>query len=536
MNRTPNAHDQAALGVVRLSRDDDASTSVERQHEAIEALAKAKGLQIIGWAEDVDVPGDVAPWDRPELGEWIPDPASLKGKTPDHKRLRDFSHVIVWKLDRLSRKTMHLLQTVEMLNHEGISIHSVDDGYDPSGQAGKMMLAILGTVAEGEHESMKVRAKSSRKKLREAGRFPGGTPPFGYSIEKADAGYRLVIDPEQARQVKDIYRRLLDGETVNSVITSLNDAHVPSPFDQQRIKAGKEPKGNLWRTSNLNRLIKSPTLLGYATVKNKNGTGYQIIRSEMTGQPIMRAEPIVTPEEQKAVIEELRGRIPGGRQRKNVIPSPLLGVVVCGCGLNMYRYRGRNPEYVYLRCASRQTLGKGCTVTRGKGIRESEVYEQLISMMRGLMADVEIVEKVYLPGSDHSAELRDVGESLSDLMDDRAAGLYRGAAQTEKFRNMVRALEDRREALEALESRPDGWDYRGTGETWGEWLDAHEGDKQAVGDMLRRVGAKAEMTWTPEGLAIKHLRVGKDTALPNVDTDGLTVGELWSRRLAVPAE
>ncbi|TWS23480.1 recombinase family protein [Tsukamurella sputi] len=62
--------------LVRLSRVTDATTSPERQLAACQELCQARGYDVVGVAEDVDVSaGKSSPFDRPQLGRWLRDPA-----------------------------------------------------------------------------------------------------------------------------------------------------------------------------------------------------------------------------------------------------------------------------------------------------------------------------------------------------------------------------------------------------------------------------------------------------------------------------
>ncbi|GGQ32290.1 hypothetical protein GCM10010233_57300 [Streptomyces pseudogriseolus] len=57
------------LGVVRLSRVSDETTSPQRQRRSIQRWADQEGHVVVGWVEDIDVSGGVEPWKRPEFGK-----------------------------------------------------------------------------------------------------------------------------------------------------------------------------------------------------------------------------------------------------------------------------------------------------------------------------------------------------------------------------------------------------------------------------------------------------------------------------------
>src|SRR6476659_1098062 len=66
--------------------------------------------------------------------------------------VREGDTVVVWKLDRLGRNTLHILETVKALTDRGVTLVSVTDGIGSSTAAGRMMIGVLGSLAEYERE------------------------------------------------------------------------------------------------------------------------------------------------------------------------------------------------------------------------------------------------------------------------------------------------------------------------------------------------------------------------------------------------
>jgi DNA invertase Pin-like site-specific DNA recombinase len=71
--------------------------------------------------------------------------------------VREGDTVVVWKLDRLGRNLWHILQTVKDLTDRGVTLVSTTDGIDSSTPAGRMMIGVLGSLAEYERELIKER-------------------------------------------------------------------------------------------------------------------------------------------------------------------------------------------------------------------------------------------------------------------------------------------------------------------------------------------------------------------------------------------
>ena len=97
--------------------------------------------------------------------------------------VREGDTIVVWKLDRLGRNTLHILETVKALTHHGVRLISTSDGIDSSTAAGRMMIGVLGSLAEYERELAKERTALKRQTSRAKG------TRFGRPKKVADTGY-----------------------------------------------------------------------------------------------------------------------------------------------------------------------------------------------------------------------------------------------------------------------------------------------------------------------------------------------------------
>lgn len=72
------------------------------------------------------------------------------------KKLLDYAEegdtVVVWRIDRLGRSLIDVLNTVNLLRDQGVKVQSISDSIDPETSAGRMMLGMLATLAEYERE------------------------------------------------------------------------------------------------------------------------------------------------------------------------------------------------------------------------------------------------------------------------------------------------------------------------------------------------------------------------------------------------
>lgn len=77
--------------------------------------------------------------------------------------------VVVWRIDRLGRSLIDVLNTVNGLRDSGIAVRSISDGIDPATSTGRLMLNMLATLAEYERELIVERVNAGIAASRAAG-------------------------------------------------------------------------------------------------------------------------------------------------------------------------------------------------------------------------------------------------------------------------------------------------------------------------------------------------------------------------------
>jgi DNA invertase Pin-like site-specific DNA recombinase len=114
--------------------------------------------------------------------------------------VREGDTVVVWKLDRLGRDTLHILETVKTLTDRGVTLVSVTDGIDSSTPAGRMMIGVLGSLAEYERELTTERTALKRASSRANGtKF--GRPRKVRSAQDIVTARRMKVDGHAARDI-----------------------------------------------------------------------------------------------------------------------------------------------------------------------------------------------------------------------------------------------------------------------------------------------------------------------------------------------
>jgi DNA invertase Pin-like site-specific DNA recombinase len=129
--------------------------------------------------------------------------------------------VVVWKLDRLGRNTLHILETVKGLTDLGVTLVSTTDGIDSSTAAGRMMIGVLGSLAEYERELVRERTALKRASSRANGtKF--GRPRKVANAEHVSTAMRMKVDGHSAKDIAKylgvsratLYRYLVDEPAI----------------------------------------------------------------------------------------------------------------------------------------------------------------------------------------------------------------------------------------------------------------------------------------------------------------------------------
>lgn len=465
------------LGRIRLSRNSDESTSEVRQREVIETWARLHGHVIVDWAVDLDVSGSIAPFDAPKLGPWLRD------------RRSEWDILCSWKLDRLGRGLFDLNDLFRWCREHDKTLVCVADNVDLSTPVGRMVAVLLASVAEMELEAIRTRTKDGADELLRQGRWGGGVVPYGYRAEKREGGWWLVIDDETAAVVRDVFARIIDRQSANSIANHLTASGVKTP------RGGKR-----WSTRSILDMLRGRWVLGQVERDGK------LILDEETGLPLQRAEAIVsqsTWQQAQTVLND------SARPRKRSNDTgQLLGILGCGvCGSRMYlRVTTRNDDrvYRYWRCAS-STTGKGC----GNRSVPADAVEQFVTggFLRQV-GEVERTVRVFVPASGPGELLAEVEHAIATVRKEKDLGLYDG--DDDGYFSRLSLLVERRKSLAAIPVVAAGYERRGTGETYGQAWERMTAVERRELMLDAGVRATADMNASPRFTVTVPLEVTTD--------------------------
>ena len=421
----------------RISDDPtDAHAGVTRQLEDGEALAKRRDLPIVNSYRDDSI-------------------SALTGKhRPGYEDLmRDaeaglFNAIIVYHISRLWRNRIERAQGIERLRRAGVSVIAVKGPeLDLSTASGRGMAGLLGEFDTWESEVKSERVTRAALQRAELG-DPNGSIPYGWTPEQGrdDKGRRVgprdVHDPVQAPIVAEVCHRLLKGESVTAVTRWLNEAGIPSPGANYKLRSRTRgvmnPDGSLWSRSSVRKLALRP-----------GNAGLRIYHAGLPDERLLDAkvEPIISRDEWerlRALLQTPSGRVARPGKRRHLLTYGVGECSVCGSVLGVSD-RGGVARYV---CVG----SKGCT-SRSQDKVDTWVIAALTMRLaaadyRDLLVDNSAADAAM----DHAQALRARLGAAADQYADDVIDSSQLARISAKLRPQIEQAE--REAVQAAPDVP----------------------------------------------------------------------------------
>lgn len=92
------------------------------------------------------------------------------------KMLQKGDTLIVWRLDRLGRSLVHLVELVSNLGRQGIEFRSLTESIDTSSSGGKLLFHMIAALAEFERSLISERTKAGMAAAKLRGKHVGRPP------------------------------------------------------------------------------------------------------------------------------------------------------------------------------------------------------------------------------------------------------------------------------------------------------------------------------------------------------------------------
>jgi DNA invertase Pin-like site-specific DNA recombinase len=175
--------------------------------------------------------------------------------------------VVVYKVDRLTRSLADFAKIVEQFDKQGVSFVSVTQQFNTTTSMGRLTLNVLLSFAQFEREVTGERIRDKIAASKRKGMWMGGTVPMGYDLEDR----HLVINPEEASRVKEIYEAYLAEGCVSSLQIYLERKGIRSK--KRLSKTGNVSGDNAFSRGALYTMLQNRVYLGEITHKETSYPG-----------------------------------------------------------------------------------------------------------------------------------------------------------------------------------------------------------------------------------------------------------------------
>ena len=144
--------------------------------------------------------------------------------------------IVTKSVSRFARNTFDSLTTIRELKEHSVECYFEKENIWTFDGKGELLITIMSSLAQEESRSISENCTWGQRK-----RFADGkvTVPFkrflGY--DRGPNG-ELVVNEEQAKLVKRIYRMFMEGTTPYGIATKLTEENIPSPSGKQKWHAG----------------------------------------------------------------------------------------------------------------------------------------------------------------------------------------------------------------------------------------------------------------------------------------------------------
>jgi site-specific DNA recombinase len=317
--------------------------------------------------------------------------------------------IVTKSVSRFARNTVDSLTTVRELKDKGIEIYFEKENIWTLDSKGELLITIMSSLAQEESRSISENVTWGQRK-----RMADGKVSFAYSrflgLDKDKETGKIVVNPEQAKTVKLIFRLFLEGLTPHAIAKELTDRGIKTPggkdvWSQQTVRrmlSNEKYKGDA--------LLQKEFTIDFLQKKLKKNEG-EVPQYYVEGNH----EAIIDPKVFDLVQQELDRRTHGkGRYSGVTIFSNKLRCADCGSwyGAKVWHSTDKYRKTVYL--CNNKYKGVKCETSH---VTEEEVkaafvsaYNKLVTEKREIIANAELIRKAVCD----TAELEEEKQKLED--------------------------------------------------------------------------------------------------------------------------
>ena len=293
---------------------DKASLPVQRQ-ELINYAKYALGIENYEVFEDAGYSAKNT--DRPDFQRMMA-----------RMRTGEFSHLMVWKIDRISRNLLDFAAMYAELKELGVTFVSKNEQFDTSNAMGEAMLKIILVFAELERNMTSERVSAVMLSRATDGIWNGGKIPYGYDYDKDSRTF--TVREDEANIIRSIYSLYEETHSLLAVSKTLNG------------NGHRARSGIAWSPVTVRKMLVNPFYVGTYRYNYHDESNPKAFKAKPEDEWVMIEDhhtAIISKAQQDRVMEILERQRRGQwtqdtRYGKNV--HIFAGLLTCGCcGSNM---------------------------------------------------------------------------------------------------------------------------------------------------------------------------------------------------------
>lgn len=270
--------------------------------------------------------------------------------------------IITKSISRFARNTVTLLNTVRELKSLGVDVYFEEQNIHTQSAEGEVMLTILASYAQAESFSA---SENIKWRIRQS--FAKGEPiclsvMYGYDI----INKQPVINPTEAKIIKEIFSRVIDGESLNQIALDLNSRGL------------KTKRGADWNAYRLSCMLRNEKYTGNSLLQKtyiNNHLEKQKLKNDgclMQYYAEGTHEAIIDKNTFEKAKEIMDATAKACEHYSYFTTTIFTGQIRCGkCGHN-YR-RGKQNDRYFWNCSA--FLSKGKSVCQEPRIPEDILYQ-----------------------------------------------------------------------------------------------------------------------------------------------------------------
>ena len=260
----------------------------------------------------------------------------------------------------------------------GVNLICVEDGFDSSKDAGKLMISVLSAVAEIERENIRVQTMEGRIQKAREGKWNGGFAPYGHQLIDG----KLQINEEEAEAIRVIFDQYVNTDIGANGVAKYLENHGIHKIQRQN---GKNP---LFDAHLVRLVLKNPVYCGkiaYGRRRTEKVHGtrnkYYLVEQDnyilVDGQHDAIIEEDVWQAAQVKLIAQAKKyeHVNRGKDAKMHLLSGIVRCPVCGAGMYGNKSIKRKKDgtkykdFYYYGCKYR-TMTRGHKCDYKKQVRE----------------------------------------------------------------------------------------------------------------------------------------------------------------------